>query len=108
MREDWFSHYPLNSLIFDSQNRQKYINMESWKQKKLDNSHNFPENYVMFHNRIGKYRSKLAFPSEGQSLVLVTHGFVVRELCWRMNQIANYAAQIKYCGYAVYKKIENR
>lgn len=35
MREDWFSSYPLNSLIFDTPNLEKYIKRESWKEVKL-------------------------------------------------------------------------
>lgn len=103
MREDWFKSYPLDSLIFDSPNLTKYVSSNNWKEEKLEQPHPCPENYVMFHNRIGKYRTKLAYPQEGECLLLITHGFVVRELCWRMNQVPNYAAEIKYCGYAVYK-----
>lgn len=78
MREDWFSSYPLNSLIFDTPNIEKYVKRENWKEEKLENPHPCPENYVMFHNRIGKYREKLTFPKEGECKLLVTHGFVVR------------------------------
>jgi broad specificity phosphatase PhoE len=78
MREDWFGKYPLDSLIFDTPHLAKYVSPAGWKQEELDQPHPCPENYVMFHNRIGKYRSKLAFPRDGECLLLVTHGFVVR------------------------------
>ena len=35
MREDWFKEYPLQKLVFDSDNRKKYINETQWK---TDNS----------------------------------------------------------------------
>jgi hypothetical protein len=63
MREDWFSKYPLDSLVFDTPHISKYFNTANWKEKKLDVPHPCPENYVMFHNRIGKYRGNLAFPN---------------------------------------------
>lgn len=38
----------------------------------------------------------------GEALLVVTHGFVVREMCWRMNQMPNILAEIPYCGYAAF------
>jgi broad specificity phosphatase PhoE len=78
MREDWFPTYPLDSLIFDTAHIAKYVDRRGWKEVKLDQPHPCPENYVLFHNRIGKYREKLTFPLEGECLLLITHGFVVR------------------------------
>jgi broad specificity phosphatase PhoE len=69
----------------------------------MEEKHPFPENYVMFHHRVGRFRQKLRFPTKGECLLIVTHGFVVRELCWRMNQIPDYSAEIKYCGFAAFK-----
>jgi broad specificity phosphatase PhoE len=62
----------------------------------------FPENYVMFHHRVGKYKEKLRFPPTGEATIIVTHGFVVREMCWRMNQVPNIMAEVPYCGYAAF------
>jgi hypothetical protein len=35
MREDWFNKYPLDSLIFDSPNFQKYVSSGGWREEKL-------------------------------------------------------------------------
>lgn len=35
--------------------------------------------------------------------MIVTHGFVVRDMCWRMNHVPNILAEIPYCGYAAFK-----
>ena len=92
MREDWF----------DSGHAGKYVRMGEWEEEPAEKRYECPENYVMFHRRIGDYRKGLKFPKEGECTILVTHGLVLRELCWRMHQVADYSAEIKYCGYAVY------
>jgi hypothetical protein len=56
----------------------------------------------MFHERVGQYKQELKFPVEGCAVLVVTHGFVVREMCWRMNQVPNILAEIPYCGYAAF------
>lgn len=85
MREDWFKEYPLKSLIYDGEYRSKYIRSKSWREEPMEGRFPFPENYVMFHERMSKYKSNLKFPEEGKCILVVTHGFVVREMCWRMN-----------------------
>ena len=102
MREDWFKKYPLDDLIFDSGHAGKYVRMGEWEEEPAERRYECPENYVMFHRRIGEYRKGLKFPKEGECTILVTHGLVLSELCWRMHQVADYSAEIKYCGYAVY------
>jgi hypothetical protein len=63
MREDWFSEYPLRSkLIFDSQHGPKYLTVGQWKEQPLEGDLPFPENYVMFHERIGRFKRKTGFP----------------------------------------------
>ena len=56
----------------------------------------------MFHHRVGKFQEKLTFPEAGECRIYVTHGFVVREMCWRMQQIPNIMGEVKYCGYAAF------
>lgn len=56
----------------------------------------------MFHNRIGKFKTKQQFPNKGHCIIMVTHGFVVREICWRMNQVPQIVREVPYCGYAVF------
>ncbi len=65
MREDWFSKYPLDDLIFDSVHAPKYLRIEDWQEEPADRKYPCPENYVMFHRRIGEYRKGLSFPQEG-------------------------------------------
>lgn len=55
-----------------------------------DKFRDFPENYVKFHFRVGNFKKYLRFPDEGTCTLVVTHGFVVRELCFTMNQLPRY------------------
>ena len=56
----------------------------------------------MFHERIGKYKDKLEFPPSREATLVVTHGFVVREMCWRMNQVPDILKEVPYCGYGAF------
>ena len=56
----------------------------------------------MFHQRVGKYKDGLQFPQKGEATLIVTHGFIVRQMCWRMNQIPNIMREVPYCGYAAF------
>lgn len=56
MREDWFKNYPLENLIFDGEHRDKYIDAKLWEEEPLQAKFPFPENYVLFHERMGKYK----------------------------------------------------
>ncbi len=56
----------------------------------------------MFHQRVGNYKNELKFPPAGCARLIVTHGFVVREMCWRMSQVPNILAEIPYCGFAAF------
>ena len=103
MREDWFAEYPLKSkLIVDSEHRPKYLSSKQWKELELEHDLPFPENYVMFHERISRFKRRTGFPEKGHCTIMVTHGFVVREMCWRMNQIPSIMGEVPYCGYAVF------
>jgi broad specificity phosphatase PhoE len=68
----------LHKLIYDGDHKEKYIKKDSWNELALEEPLPFPENYVMFHERIGRYKDKLVFPPEGQCTLVITHGFVVR------------------------------
>lgn len=61
---------------------------------------------MKFHNRVANFKKELKFPPQNICLLIVTHGFVVRELCFTMNQLPRYQNEIKYCGYAAYKQME--
>lgn len=102
MREDWFKEYPVHNLIFDGVHRQQYIREDSWKVVQSKIYLPFPENYVMFHKRVGQYKDKLKFPDPAECILVVTHGFVVREMCWRMNQVPNIFTEVPYCGFAAF------
>jgi hypothetical protein len=52
---------------------------------------------------VTNFKKTLLYPKENEAIVYITHGFVVRELCWRMNQVPDYRDQIKFCGYAIYQ-----
>lgn len=56
MREDWYKDYPLENLIFDGEFKAKYISAEKWKEEELKGKLPFPENYVLFHERMSKFK----------------------------------------------------
>lgn len=62
----------------------------------------------MFHQRVGEYKEKMTYPEPGEVTLIVTHGFVVREMCWRMNQVPNIMSEVPYCGYAVFVHKNNQ
>ena len=90
-------------MIFDGEYRGKYIDQHRWKENKLEKKLPCPENYVMFHERIGRYKDEIEFPQKGEATLIVTHGFVVREMVWRMNQVPNIMKEVPYCGYGAFR-----
>ena len=56
----------------------------------------------MFHERLGRFHQTLKTPPEGECLLYVTHGFVVREVCWRMDELVKLTGEVKYCGFAAF------
>jgi len=62
----------------------------------------------MFHERVGEYKKKMNYPSAGEASLIVTHGFVVREMCWRMHQVPNIMSEVPYCGYAAFVNNKDR
>lgn len=106
LREDWYSEYPMDKLIYHTDHLNKYLDTvptftDVYKQSKYKD---FPENYIKFHLRVSNFKKQLKFPEEGTCLLIVTHGFVVRELSFTMNELPRYQNEIKYCGYVAYRK----
>ena len=62
LREDWFTEFPLNNLIFKTQFLEKYASQLKLKDCSPKIEIPFPENYVKFHARVQDFKKSLKFP----------------------------------------------
>ena len=87
----------MDKLILTTSHSKTYLN-GNYQYKVADG--NFPENYGQFQSKIRTAVKRLtSSPKPNRCLILITHGFAVRELC--QNSGLRFESQLDYCSYQV-------
>lgn len=97
LRREWFEEWPMDKLILTTTHRNKYLQR---KYEYFPIPGPFPENYGELQSKILRaFKQLTSDPQPNHCLVLVTHGFAVRELCQGSGLL--FESQLDYCSYQV-------